>query len=264
LGDLVRNIAFQVAYDGTDLVGSQWQSEGRSVQGELESAWHRLHNEQVRMTLAGRTDAGVHATGQVANTLTTSQRPLTTIVRAMNAILPADVAIVTAWDAPHQFHARFWAERRTYEYVIDNGLVASPLLRRTTLAVARPLDSDAMDAAAQVLVGTHDFAAFTVGAPVGTTIRRCDQVSCKRTTRDRQPLVVVRLSANGFLRNMVRIMVGTLVMVGTGRLTTAGLHAILQGRNRQQAGLLAPAHGLTMVAVDYPASALRPDPSHVK
>jgi len=259
----VRNIAFQVAYDGTDLVGSQWQSEGRSVQGELESAWHRLHNEQVRMTLAGRTDAGVHATGQVANTLTTSQRSLTTIVRAMNAILPADVAIVTAWDAPHQFHARYWAERRTYEYVIDNGLVASPLLRRTTLAVARPLDSDAMHAAAQVLVGTHDFAAFTVGAPVGTTIRRCDGVSCIRTTRDRQPLVV-RLSANGFLRNMVRIMVGTLVMVGTGRLTTAGLLAILQGRNRQQAGLLAPAHGLTMVAVDYPASALRPDPSHVK
>jgi len=103
----VRNIAFQVAYDGTDLVGSQWQSEGRSVQGELESAWHRLHNEQVRMTLAGRTDAGVHATGQVANTLTSSQRSLTTIVRAMNAILPADVAIVTAWDAPGQFHARF-------------------------------------------------------------------------------------------------------------------------------------------------------------
>ncbi|NBU63096.1 MAG: tRNA pseudouridine(38-40) synthase TruA [Chloroflexia bacterium] len=260
----MRNIAFQVAYDGTDLCGSQWQSEGRSVQGELESAWLRLHNEQVRMTLAGRTDAGVHATGQVANTLTTSQRPLTTIVRAMNAILPADVAIVTAWEAPNQFHARFWAERRRYEYVIDNGMVASPLLRRTALAIARPLDSDAMHAAAQVLVGTHDFAAFTVGAPVGTTMRRCDEVTCLRTVRDRQPLVVVRLSANGFLRNMVRIMVGTLVLVGTGRLTAAGLHTILQGRNRQKAGLLAPAHGLTMVAVDYPASALRPDPSHEK
>ncbi len=264
MGDLVRNIAFQVAYDGTDLVGSQWQSAGRSVQGELESAWHRLHNEQVRMMLAGRTDAGVHATGQVANTLTTSQRSLTTIVRAMNAILPADVAIVTAWDAPDQFHARFWAERRTYEYVIDNGMVASPLLRRTTMAVARSLDSDAMHAAAQVLIGTHDFAAFTVGAPVGTTIRRCDQVTCLRTTREGQPIVVIRLSANGFLRNMVRIIVGTLVMVGTGRLSYAGLQTILQGRDRQQAGLLAPAHGLTMVAVDYPTSALRPDPSHEK
>lgn len=258
----MRNIAFQVAYDGTDLVGSQWQSVGRSVQGELESAWHRLHNEQVRMTLAGRTDAGVHAIGQVANTLTTSQRSLVTIVRAMNAILPADIAIISAWDAPNQFHARFWAERRTYEYVIDNGLVASPLLRRTSLAVARPLASDAMHVAAQVLVGTHDFAAFTVGAPVGTTVRRCDQVSCRRTVRDGHALVVVRLSANGFLRNMVRIIVGTLITVGTGRLTTAGLQVILQGCNRQQAGLLAPAHGLTMVAVDYPASALRPDSSH--
>ncbi|MFN5933410.1 MAG: tRNA pseudouridine synthase A, partial [Roseiflexaceae bacterium] len=151
---MVRNLAFRVAYDGTDFVGSQWQTNGRSVQGELESAWHRLHDESIRFTLAGRTDAGVHATGQVANVVTQSVRTRETILRAMNVILPADVALMDVWDAPSDFHARFWATRRTYEYVIDTGPVADPLLRRMTLAVSRTLDCDAMHAAAQVLVGT--------------------------------------------------------------------------------------------------------------
>lgn len=249
---MVRNLAFQVAYDGTDFVGSQWQSNGRSVQGELESAWQRLHDESVRFTLAGRTDAGVHATGQVANVVTHSPRSMETILRAMNVILPDDVALMRGWEAPRDFHARFWATRRTYEYVLDTGQVASPLLRRMALAVSRQMDSDAMHAAAQVLVGTHDFAAFTVGAPLGSTVRRCDEVSCVRTERLAQPVIVIRVSANGFLRNMVRIVVGTLLLVGTGRLTTTGLQAILAERKRQHAGQLAPAHGLTMVAVEYP------------
>lgn len=259
---MVRNIAFQVAYDGTDFVGSQWQTNGRSVQGELESAWARLHDESPRFTLAGRTDAGVHATGQVANVVTSSHRSLDTLLRAMNVILPDDVALMSGWEAPRDFHARFWATQRTYEYVIDTGQVASPLLRRMALAVSRRLDCDAMHAAAQVLVGTHDFAAFTVGAPSGSTVRTCEAISCVRTTRLTQPVLVIRVSANGFLRNMVRIVVGTLLLVGTGRLSTTGLLAILTERKRQHAGQLAPAHGLTMVAVDYPAVALRPaDPT---
>ena len=249
---MARNLAFQVAYDGTDFVGSQWQSNGRSVQGELESAWQRLHDESVRFTLAGRTDAGVHATGQVANVVTQSPRSMETILRAMNVILPDDVALMRGWEAPRDFHARFWATRRTYEYVLDTGQVASPLLRRMALAVSRQIDCDAMHAAAQVLVGTHDFAAFTVGAPHGSTVRRCDEVACVRTERLAQPVIVIRVSANGFLRNMVRIVVGTLLLVGTGRLTTTGLQAILAERKRQHAGQLAPAHGLTMVAVEYP------------
>ena len=257
---MVRNLAFRVAYDGTDFVGSQWQTNGRSVQGELESAWHRLHDESIRFTLAGRTDAGVHATGQVANVVTQSVRTRETILRAMNVILPADVALMDVWDAPSDFHARFWATRRTYEYVIDTGPVADPLLRRMTLAVSRTLDCDAMHAAAQVLVGTLDFAAFTVGAPIGSTVCRCDAVSCRRTYRLTQPVIVIRFTANGFLRNMVRIVVGTLLQVGTGRLSTAGLQAILAERNRQSAGQLAPAHGLTMVAVEYPTHVLPHQP----
>ena len=176
----------------------------------------------------------------------------------MNVLLPDDVALMCGWEAPRDFHARYWATRRTYEYVLDTGLVASPLLRRMALAVSHRIDCDAMHAAAQVLVGSHDFAAFTVGAPRGTTIRDCAAISCTRTTRLAQPVIVVRVSANGFLRNMVRIVVGTLLMVGTGRLTTTGLQAILDARVRQNAGPLAPAHGLTMVAVDYPAEAQQP------
>jgi len=255
---MVRNLAFQVAYDGTDFVGSQWQANGRSVQGELESAWQRLHGESIRFTLAGRTDAGVHAMGQIANVVTASHRTLETIVRAMNVILPEDVALMRGWEAPRDFHARYWATQRTYEYVLDTGQVASPMLRRMALAVSRHLDCDAMHAAAQVLRGTHDFAAFTVGAPQGSTVRRCDEISCIRTSRLGQPVIVIRVSANGFLRNMVRIVVGTLLMVGMGRLTTAGMQAILDAGVRQNAGQLAPAHGLTMVAVEYPAETLPP------
>ena len=258
LGEQDRCIAFQIAYDGTDFAGSQLQPSMRTVQGELELAWWRLHAEHARVTLAGRTDAGVHASGQVGNFTTTSTRSLDTVQRAMNALLPPDVSIPQIWEPPRDFHARFWAEHRTYEYVLDDAPVASPFLRRTALAVSRTLDVDAMHEASQVLVGTHDFAAFTLGVPVGPTVRSCVSVACQRRMYGSHAVAVVRISASGFLRNMVRIVVGTLLLVGVGSLTTAGLQAILVGKNRQKAGNLAPAHGLTLVTVTYPRSALRP------
>jgi len=258
LGEMDRCIAFQIAYDGTDFAGSQLQPGVRTVQGELEQSWWRLHAEHVRVTLAGRTDAGVHASGQVGNVTTTSERSLETILRAMNALLPPDVSIPQIWEPPRDFHARFWAEHRTYEYVLDDAPVASPFLRRTALAVSRTLDVEAMHEASQVLVGTHDYAAFTLGVPVGPTVRSCVSVECQRRLIGGHSVAVVRITASGFLRNMVRIVVGTLLLVGVGSLTTEGLKAILDGRNRQKAGNLAPAHGLTLVSVTYPRSALRP------
>lgn len=257
---VVRNIAFQVAYDGTLLAGSQLQSHQRTVQGELEAVWYRLNREVVRVTLAGRTDAGVHALGQVGNVVSASERSMTTLLTALNANLPDDIAITQVWEPPRDFHARFWAERRTYEYVIDDQVVKSPLLRQRAWAMGRCLDVDAMHVAGQVLVGEHDFAAFTVGAPAGSTVRRCYAVTCERTIRFHQPVVVVRVTANGFLRNMMRIVAGTLLLVGQGRLSTEGVQAILNGLSRQHAGQLAVAHGLTLMAVEYPASALRPAP----
>ena len=257
---MTRNIAMQIAYDGTDFAGSQVQLHRRTVQGEVESGWLRLNGESVRVTLAGRTDAGVHAIGQVGNVRTNSERSLSTIVRALNAILPDDLAVTQIWEPPRDFHARFWATSRTYEYVLDDQRVANPLLRRLAWGSGRPLDVAAMHEAAQVLVGTHDFAAFTVGAPDGTTVRSCQAVHCRRSIRYGSPVVAVRITADGFLRNMVRIVVGTLLLVGEGRLTADGVRAVLQGQNRQRAGQLAPAHGLTLVAVAYPQSVNRPDP----
>src|SRR5262249_22460449 len=159
----MRNIALRIEYDGTDFVGSQWQNNGRSVQGELEGAWEQLAQEQRRINMAGRTDAGVHARGQVASLRTETHHDLATIQRGLNAILPEDLAVLEAWEVPLDFHARHSATRRDYRYLIDNGRVGSPLLRRHAVHVARRLDGLAMSEALNTLLGTHDFAAFAGG-----------------------------------------------------------------------------------------------------
>src|SRR5262245_32441025 len=175
----MRNIALRIEYDGTDFVGSQWQNNGRSVQGELEGAWEQLTQERRRVNLAGRTDAGVHARGQVASVRTETHHDLTTIERGLNAILPEDVAVLDAWEVEHGFHARHSAIRRDYRYLIDNRRVASPLLRRHTVPVSHPLNVELMNQALSALLGTHDFAAFAGGgAPEGSTVRTCYAASC--------------------------------------------------------------------------------------
>jgi tRNA pseudouridine38-40 synthase len=163
----MRNIALRIEYDGTDFVGSQWQNNGRSVQGELEGAWERLTQERRRINLAGRTDAGVHARGQVANVRTETRHDLATIQRGMNAIVSKDVAVLEAWEVPIDFHARHSAIRRDYCFLIDHGRVVSPLLRRYAIHIAEQLDVAAMHSALEVLLGTHDFAAFAGGAQQG-------------------------------------------------------------------------------------------------
>src|SRR5262245_17084449 len=168
---MTRNIALRIEYDGPDFVGSQWQNNGRSVQGELEGAWEQLTQEQRRVNLAGRTDAGVHARGQVASVRTETRHDLATIERGLNAILPEDVAVLQAWEVAHDFHARHSAIRRDYRYLIDNGRVASPLLRRHAVHVPQRLDTAAMNQALAALLGTHDFATFTGGGPPeGSTV----------------------------------------------------------------------------------------------
>src|SRR5436190_18405965 len=165
----MRNIALRIEYDGTDFVGSQWQNNGRSVQGELEGAWEQLAQERRRVNLAGRTDAGVHARGQVASVRTETQHDLATIQRGLNAIVPEDIAVLSAWEVPYEFHARHSAIRRDYRFLVDNGRVASPLLRRHAVYVPQPLDVEAMAAALTALLGTHDFAAFAGGQTEGST-----------------------------------------------------------------------------------------------
>jgi tRNA pseudouridine38-40 synthase len=248
----MRTIALRVEYDGTDFVGSQWQNNGRSVQGELEGAWEQFTGERRRLTLAGRTDAGVHARGQVASLQSATQHDRRTIVRGMNAILPEDVAVLEAWDAPPAFHARHSANRREYRYLIDNGRAASALLRRHAAYVARLLDTEAMDSALQRLIGSHDFSAFCDGPQDGSTVRTFYEAGCRREVVWGQQLIVIDVAANAFLRHMVRKIVGTLLLVGEGRLDADGMARVLASRDSRQAGRLAPAHGLYLMAVRYP------------
>ncbi len=249
---MMRNVALRIEYDGTDFVGSQWQNNGRSVQGALEAAWEQLSQEQRRINLAGRTDAGVHARGQVASVRTETRHDLATIQRGLNAILPEDVAVLEVWEVPLDFHARHSANRRDYRYLIDNGHVGSPLLRRHAWHVPQPLDLAAINAALDTLLGTHDFAAFAGGQQEGSTVRTCQAAKCTLVELWGQPLIAVDLGANAFLRHMVRNIIGTLMLVGEGKMDTKGFAAILTGRDRRRAGRTAPAHGLYLMAVSYP------------
>lgn len=250
----MRNIALRIAYDGTDFVGSQWQTNGRSVQGELEGAWEQLTQDRQRLILAGRTDAGVHALGQVANLRTETGRDLATIKRGLNAILPEDVAVLDVWEAPHDFHARHSAIRRDYRYLIDNRPVASPLLRRNAVHMAHRLELTSMGQALEMLVGTHDFAAFAGSQHEGTTVRTCYMARCLVVEELGQELIAIDIAANAFLQHMVRNIVGTVVRVGERTIDVSAFAEVLRGRDRRKAGRTAPSHGLCLTSVSYPPS----------
>ncbi len=258
----MRNIALLLAYDGTDFSGSQWQSQhqGRSVQAALEEAWESLTQERRRMTLAGRTDAGVHAEAQVANLRTATRHSLTTLVRGMNALLPDDVRVRAVREVDFDFHARHSAIRREYRYLIDGGPVALPTLRHLALAVEAQLDLAAMAAALPLLEGTHDFAAFTApSADQKSTVRTVYLARLGALEVLGRRLITIELAANAFLQHMVRVIVGTVLLVGRGRMTVEGLRQVLERRDRKAAGPTAAAHGLTLTAVHYPPDLLRWD-----
>jgi tRNA pseudouridine38-40 synthase len=248
----MRNVALRIEYDGADFVGSQWQNNGRSVQGALESAWEQLTGERRRVTLAGRTDAGVHARGQVANVRTETRHDTATIVRGLNGNLPDDVAVLGAREVPLDFHARHTANRREYRYAIDNAPVAAPLLRHHAAHVAKPLDITVMNRALAAIGGTHDFAPFSDGPQEGSTVRTCYEARCESAELWGQPVVTVDIAANAFLRHMVRNIVGTLLLVGEGRLGIDGLAMVLADSGRRRPRALAPAHGLYLLSVRYP------------
>lgn len=257
MAENVRNIALRLAYDGTDFVGSQVQANGPSIQGALEAAWLRLTQEQQRFTFAGRTDAGVHAQGQVANVRTKTSHPLATLQRGLNALLPKPIAILDIWEAPSEFHARHSAIWRKYRYLLDEEPIELPLLRHYVLHVGQPLAKEALREALQVLPGTHDFAAFgSATQPGGSTIRQCRSATCSSLELFGRSLVAIELVANGFLRQMIRALVGTLILVGRRQLTPAAFAQILQSHDRRRAGPTAAAHGLTLMAVGYPPAAM--------
>jgi len=243
-----RNLRITLAYDGTRFVGWQRQASGLSIQGLLEDALARLEGAPVTAHGAGRTDAGAHALAQVASARVTFEHDAGTILRALNAQLPADIRVMRVEDAGPGFHARFDARAKRYEYRIANVPVASPFTRAYAWHVPEPLDREALQNAAARLVGSHDFAAFqSSGTDVRTTVRTLT----RSAWAERGDLLVYEVEGDGFLRHMVRAIVGTLVEVGRGWRPASAIDALLSGGPRAQAGATAPAHGLALVRVEY-------------
>ena len=242
-----------LAYDGGDFVGWQRQAGGTSIQGALEDVLRNLDQRDVAVAGAGRTDAGVHALGQVAAFSLARPMSADAVVRALNAHLPDTIRVLSAKEVSPGFHPRFGAGTKAYRYRIWNGDVISPFERRYAWHVSGPLDIEAMAAAAASLVGAHDFAAFQAsGASTSTT----ERVVCSSLVL-RQPghesLVLYEVRGGGFLRHMVRIIVGTLVEIGRGRRRAAWMRDVLASRDRALAGPTAPPGGLFLVGVEYDA-----------
>jgi tRNA pseudouridine38-40 synthase len=244
----MRNIKSVISYDGSGFMGWQAQVGVRTVQETLETALQQILKHPVRVTASGRTDAGVHALGQVVNFFTGSSIPAGGLLRGLNAALPRDVAVRSVEDAPPEFHARFLAREKTYAYVLHTAAVRNPFLERYALHVGRPLDCGAMREALGTLVGEHDFASFQgAGSEVKTTVRTI--ISADLSWQGDR--VYVWMQGSGFLRHMVRNIVGTLLMVGERRLEPADMHRILDLRDRSHAGPTAPPQGLYLVGVAY-------------
>lgn len=244
----MRNIKLIIAYDGTDFHGWQRQPDLRTVQDVLEGALTELTGTRPTTTASGRTDAGVHALGQVVHFLTASRHAPETFVKALNALLPADIRVLSAQVAPQSFHATLDAQAKLYRYVIDNGPIASPFQLRHAWHVFPRLDVSAMRRAAQSLRGRHDFRSFETNWPNRmSSVRTITHVSVNRVAE----FVWVDVEADGFLYNMVRSITGTLVKVGQGKWPESRVAEVLQAQDRTQAGPTAPPQGLFLVRVRY-------------
>jgi len=237
-----------VAYDGSDYHGWQIQPNGRTIQQTLEEAVTRFSGETVRVASAGRTDAGVHAAGQVVSFTLQAPRAPDVVLRALNALTPRDISITAAETVTDDFDPRRAARSRTYAYRIWNARWPSPFWRRYAWHLARPLDVDAMRTAAAALLGEHDFSAFQAADCDATNpVRRVLRSEFER----RGTLVTYTIEATAFLRHMVRSVIGTLVEVGSGERAADDLARLVATRDRNQAGPTAPACGLCLQRVKY-------------
>ncbi len=245
----MRNIRLTIQFDGADFCGWQIQLDQRTVQGDLTAALCRLTGADVSLTASSRTDSGVHALAMPVSFRLDTQLPLKAFVFGLNTMLRPDVRVLDAIDVPPDFHARFSAKEKTYVYRIQNGRVALPLERRHAWHVPEPLDVTAMEDAAHRLIGTHDFSAFRSA--------HCDAASPVRTlvrmdlSHERPGILAVEVESGGFLRNMVRILVGTLVDVGRGRYPAEWVDELLAHGDRTRGARTAPPQGLFLKSARY-------------
>lgn len=251
----MRNILLRLAYDGTNYHGFQRQPEehGATIQGELERAWKKLFAEDIKLVTAGRTDTGVHAAGQVVNFGSEASIPQEKIPKAMNSILPQDIRILMARDVPEDFNARKSAKWKRYDYRIDNGQIPNVFTRLYSLHAPVPLNLNEMQRAAAYLEGRQNFRAF---AAAGSSAKSFVRTLYYCRVRRQEKLITITCIGDGFLYNMVRIIAGTLLYAGKGRILPEEIPGIIKSQDRTKAGETAPAAGLTLTHVNY--DGLRP------
>ncbi|UCG20502.1 MAG: tRNA pseudouridine(38-40) synthase TruA [Deltaproteobacteria bacterium] len=247
--DQKKNYKVVLEYDGSNYHGWQRQKGLLTIQEVVETSLAIMTQRPVRLIGAGRTDAGVHARGQVANFLSETQIPPARLLRGLNSLLPEDIVALELILVPKDFHARFKAHSKVYQYRIHNGPIPPALGRQYSWHISRPLKWGAMAKCLKLLEGRHDFTSFQAA---GSSVRSSERVVlATEITSVGEHTRLINIEANGFLRHMVRNITGTLVDVGSGRLTEEGFAAILAARDRQQAGMTAPARGLCLLEVRY-------------
>ena len=249
---MVRTLKLTLAYDGTDFAGWQFQTGQRTLQDTLEQTLAKITGQFSRATASGRTDAGVHAIAQIVSFETESTMPVEVLWRALNAELPYDMSAAKIEEAPAGFNAQREARRKRYRYLMCDYRVRDVFRRRYAWQLFNRLDVPAMQRAAAVLVGTHDFISFqSSGSERETTERTVYDLTIHRHEPPNDHVVQLEIEASGYLYNMVRNIVGTLVEVGQGRQVDTWVREVVAARDRRRAGPTAPAQGLTLVSVTY-------------
>jgi len=249
----MRNLKIALAYDGSDFAGWQVQPDSATIQGTLASAIGRITGEKVLPQGSGRTDAGVHALGQVATCALESPIPVENLVKALNDLLPASIRVLAVDEVPLEFHARKSARAKTYRYRIYRNAICPPFLARYVWHHPYPLDETAMQQAGELVLGEHDFTSFAAvdperGKEEGFSNVRC--ISASHWRREGEDLIYT-VRGSGFLHHMVRNLVGTFILVGKGTLRTEDITRIMDAKDRSAAGATVPAHGLYLVMVEY-------------
>jgi tRNA pseudouridine38-40 synthase len=244
----MRNLKLTIAYDGTDFHGWQIQPQLRTIQGDLQDALQKLLNHDVNVTGSGRTDAGVHAHGQVANVETIRTMDTDAVLRGANALLAPEIRILSVEEVSPEFHARRSARSKTYEYHVWRNPIVSPFHCRYMYAFRYSLDDEAMDRATKYFLGTHDFTSFCAAAADVQDHTRTIFDACWERS---ETTWVFRIDGNGFLQYMVRTIAGTLIDIGRGRRSPEQIIEILQAKDRRLAGPSLPAHGLHLIRVEY-------------
>lgn len=245
----MRNIKLVLEYDGTNYAGFQWQKKHVSIQQALEEKLAQITKEKIRIICSGRTDAGVHALGQVVNFQTTSRIPTQAFVLALNRVHPKDIVVISAKELPQNFHARFSAKKKTYRYIIYNALLPSPFFINRAAWIKQPLDIKSMQAGVKYFTGRHDFTAFEKsGSPRNTSVCEVYKAEVRRKNKN---VIEITICANRFLYGMVRAMAGFLINTGRKKRKPEEIKKALLSGDKKNLPVPAPACGLYLVKVVY-------------